>query len=149
MVSSDSDSELSSSSQEDRPSSVGSKGSPGGKQRAGQGEELTFRVGFATWLPLAAGGWPIVTWMAAMGQTGAGSLRIRPRLLLSLLNSLSLLCPTVLSGEPGRPMRVSGSRGSAGSGQGESCHSDQAADGHNSGGGRAPGKQSILSGQWP
>ncbi|XP_040506423.1 rab effector Noc2 isoform X3 [Gallus gallus] len=87
VVSSDSDSELSSSSQEDRPSSVGSKGSPGGKQQAGQ----------------------------------------------------------VLSGEPGRPMRVSGSRGSAGSGQGESCHSDQAADGHNSGGGRAPGKRGTHS----
>eukprot|EP00076_Gallus_gallus_P011033 XP_004946761.1 rab effector Noc2 isoform X2 [Gallus gallus] len=87
VVSSDSDSELSSSSQEDRPSSAGSKGSPGGKQQAGQ----------------------------------------------------------VLSGEPGRPMRVSGSRGSAGSGQGESCHSDQAADGHNSGGGRAPGKRGTHS----
>ncbi|XP_040543345.1 rab effector Noc2 isoform X3 [Gallus gallus] len=87
VVSSDSDSELSSSSQEDRPSSVGSKGSPGGKQQAGQ----------------------------------------------------------VLSGEPGRPMRVSGSRGSAGSGQGESCHSDQAADGHNSGGSRAPGKRGTHS----
>lgn len=87
VVSSDSDSELSSSSQEDRPSSAGSKGSPGGKQQAGQ----------------------------------------------------------VLSGEPGRPMRVSGSHGSAGSGQGESCHSDQAADGHNSGGSRAPGKRGTHS----
>ncbi|XP_021271831.1 rab effector Noc2 isoform X2 [Numida meleagris] len=81
VVSSDSDSELSSSSLEDRPSSAGSKSSPGGKQQGGQ----------------------------------------------------------VPAREPGRPTRVSGSRSSAGSGQGESCHSDQAADGHD--GGRAPGKR--------
>ncbi|OXB71893.1 UNVERIFIED_CONTAM: hypothetical protein H355_004239 [Colinus virginianus] len=80
VVSSDSDSELSSSSLEDRPSSAGSKGSQGGKQQ---------------------------------GQAS--------------------------SGEPSRPTRVTGSHSSTGSGQGESCHSDQAADGHDSSGSRAPG----------
>ncbi|XP_021271832.1 rab effector Noc2 isoform X3 [Numida meleagris] len=84
VVSSDSDSELSSSSLEDRPSSAGSKSSPGGKQQGGQ----------------------------------------------------------VPAREPGRPTRVSGSRSSAGSGQGESCHSDQAADGHD--GGRAPGEKNLF-----
>lgn len=100
-------------------------------------------------LLLAAWGWPVITQIAAMGWTAGGSLKTWPHLLLSLLNTLSPLCPTVLSREPGCPMRVSGSHSSAGSGQGESCHSDQAADGHDSSGGRGPGKQSVPRGACP